>query len=218
MNRKIKTKIILADDYPVVRLGARVILELDPAIAVVAEAGTLDELFTALAEHNCDILVLCLRMTGTRLNSGVAAIAAVRRAFPKVKLIVYPDSSSAQTVRIAISLGALGIVSKDEATMHLTSAIHAVSQGMRYVSSGIHRIAIGRHEVRRLSLDEELLLQLIADGNSLEEVAHIVEISLESARNRKRMAMLKLGIESIEELYRFLSTWRFDQCDSAPAL
>jgi Response regulator containing a CheY-like receiver domain and an HTH DNA-binding domain len=209
-----RTRIVVADDHPVVRIGARAILEMHPETDVVAEAGTLDDLFTALHHEECDVLILCLRLTGTRMNSGVAAIAAVRRAFPRIKLIVYPDCYTPQTIRIAISLGALGVVSKHEIPMHLTSAVRSVAQGFRYVSSGIYQHTIGCNEVRRLTLDEELLLQLIADGNSLAEVAHILGESLPEARRRKHLAMEKLGIYTPVELYRFLATWRFDEGNS----
>lgn len=204
------TKVVLADDHPVVRIGSRAILEMEPNTEVVAEAGSLDELFVLLQDHPCDALVLCLRLSGARFNSGVSAIAAVRRAYPGIRVIVFPDSYSPQTVRMAISLGALGVVAKDEASTELRAALRSAMQGLRYVSSGIHRTAIGANEVRRLSMDEELLLQLLADGNSLEEVAYMLQIPVRQAKVEKRRAMAKLGINSPGELYSFLSTWRFD--------
>lgn len=205
------TKVVVADDHPVVRIGSRAILEMEPNTEVVAEAGSLDELFALLQDRACDVLVLCLRLSGARFNSGVAAIAAVRRAYPGIRVIVFPDSYSPQTVRMAISLGALGVVAKDEASTELRAALRSAREGIRYVSSGIHRTAIGSNEVRRLNLDEELLLQLLADGNTLEEVAYMLQLSVRQAKVDKRKAMAKLGIESPAELYGFLSTWRFDE-------
>lgn len=110
MKNQLRTRIILADDHPVVRATTRAALGRDPSMEVVAEAGTLDEMFTLLLQHQCDIVVLCLQLSGDRRTSGVAAVAALRREFPKVKIIAYPDSYSAQTTRIAISLGALGML------------------------------------------------------------------------------------------------------------
>ncbi|UXF72592.1 response regulator transcription factor [Stenotrophomonas maltophilia] len=210
MHLRTRVRVVLADDHPVVRIGARATLERDPSVSVIGEAGSLKQLFCILSEHECDALILCLQVSGHRISSGIAAIAAIRRSFPKVRLIIYPDSYSAQTVRVAISLGALGVVAKSEATTELLTALRAVMQGYRYVSSGIHAYAIGRQEVRRLTLGEEMLVQLLADGNSLDDVAHILDISVGEARSQKRIAMGKLGMHTPEELYEFLRSWQFD--------
>ncbi|WP_210237999.1 hypothetical protein, partial [Mesorhizobium sp. M8A.F.Ca.ET.207.01.1.1] len=155
------------------------------------------------------VLVLCLSLGGKGAKPGIGAIAAVRRAFPKIRLIVYPDPYSPQTVRIAIALGAMGVVAKHEASAELVPALRSVQQGFRFVSPGIHR-RINCKEIRRLAVEEELLLQLLADGNSLEEAVPVLQIPIDDARNMRDRAMTKLGMSDLAALSSFLESWRLD--------
>ncbi|TGR46198.1 response regulator transcription factor [Mesorhizobium sp. M00.F.Ca.ET.151.01.1.1] len=202
------TRIVVADDHPVVRLGTRLLLEQDPANIVTGEAGDVDELVTCLNGTPCDLVILSLQLREGRYHSGTSVIAGIRRSFPQLKIVAFPDRCSIQSVRTAISLGVLGVVSKIHTTNDLLRAVDCAKRGQRFVASDLYMAIAGKSPPLRITPAEEAVLQLLSDGHSVTEIAEALGKSAGTVSAQKHSAMYKLGLGTRSDLYAFLSTWQ----------
>jgi len=200
--------IIVADDHPIVRFGTKQLLECDPSNRVVGEAGTFDDLFALLSEVPCEILVLSLQLSGGMFNSGMAAIAKVRRIYPDIRIIAFPDMCSPQSIRVAISIGVMAVISKSASERELRRAVNSAKRGARYLGKEVRRQVIADEAPRELTHAEELVLQLLADGRNLTEIANLLGKSAATVSSQKQSAMRKLGFHSMAQLYEHIASWR----------
>ena len=121
-----QTRILIADDHPVVRIGVRNMLQSDESVTVIGEAGDGDEAITQTLELLPDILLLDVQMP--RLP-GLEAMRAIMSGSPTVKIILLTSTITTQQIIEALQIGARGIVLKDALTDHLTTAIRSVISG-----------------------------------------------------------------------------------------
>ena len=90
-----RLRIILADDHPVVRGGVRLLLERDATATVVAEAGTPEALFEAMAAHPADLVLTDFSMPGGSTADGLGMLARLRRRWPQVPVVVLTMAGNA---------------------------------------------------------------------------------------------------------------------------
>ena len=117
-------RILLADDHPVVRIGVRAIIEVHALGQVVAETGTVDELFQLLSEQSFDLLVTDLSMPGTQHIDVYAMIERICRNHPELPVLVLSMTSNASVLRTVYASGVLGLLDK-------ASSMSAAVPGMR---------------------------------------------------------------------------------------
>jgi CheY-like chemotaxis protein len=126
--------VVIADDHAVLRRGLRVLLDAEPDIAVVAEAGDADAALQYTVERRPRVVVLDLNMPGTPTLS---AIPRLREAAPDAAVVILTVDSDPGFARLALTAGASGYVVKDAAEEELVAAVRAVAAGRTYVNPAL---------------------------------------------------------------------------------
>ncbi len=116
--------IVIADDHTVMRNGLRLLLEAEPDLHVVSEAGNIQAVFSVVRSHRPTVLLLDLNMPG---GSSVEAITRLRRMSPGTAIVVLTMVDEPVFMREAYAAGASGYVLKDSAATELVKAIRAAA-------------------------------------------------------------------------------------------
>ncbi|MGH6886763.1 MAG: response regulator, partial [Geminicoccales bacterium] len=136
-----RISVILADDHPVVRDGLAAIVNQQPDMEVVAEAGDGAEAIALYEQHRPDVMVLDLRMPK---YDGVAVVQRVLDAHPKACLLIMTTYDGDEDIFRSLSQGAKGYLLKDAPRQEILSAIRAVAADRPYTSSSVAAKAVRR--------------------------------------------------------------------------
>ncbi len=123
-------RLLLADDQALVRGALSALLGLESDLEVVAEVSSGDEVLDAVREHHPDVALLDVEMPGL---DGIEATAALRRAFPDVRVLIVTTFGRPGFLRRAMQAGASGFVVKDTPAAQLADAVRRVHAGLRVV-------------------------------------------------------------------------------------
>lgn len=203
-------KIILADDHEILRKGLTSLLSKDKGFKIVGEARDGLELLDQLRKVKCDLVVVDLSMPNM---DGIAAIKAIKKKFPRVKILVLTMQGDNEHFKHAMSAGADGYVLKDDAFDQLSLAIKMIMKRKKYISPAVSSLVADRY-VRSLddfkspSLDvltkrELQILALIAEGFSNKQIASKLHLSIRTVETHRLNLTDKLGIKSIASLVKF---------------
>jgi two-component system, NarL family, response regulator NreC len=118
-------RIVIADDHTVMRSGLRMLLEAQPGLHVVSEAGSIQAVFRDVRTHRPDVLVLDLNMPG---GSSVEAIARLARISPDTAVVVLTMEDNPGFMREAYDAGARGYVLKESAATELVRVIRSAAR------------------------------------------------------------------------------------------
>jgi len=205
-----RLRIVVADDHPVVRLGASAIIAKSGIGDVVGEANGTDSLLALLSQVACDVLVTDFTMPGGNHPDGLALLSAVRRRHPDLPIVLLSTMSNPSLLRLAMESGAQALVDKAATSLdELPTAILTVRRGQTYVSSGIRQLISALDEVTSrqspsLSPRETEVLRLLANGMSVSGIAAQLNRSITTISHQKNSAMRKLGITNDADLFSFL--------------
>ncbi|MGF6471304.1 response regulator [Paraburkholderia youngii] len=199
-------KILIADDHAIVRGGLKQIIATTADMIVVEEAGHGSEVIDKL--RNCDIDLLLLDMTMPGI-SGVDLIRRVRSDRPGLPLLVLSIHNEAQVASRALRAGATGYVTKDSDPDVLLAAIRKLADGGRFIDPKLvdamvfekHAGDVPPHEV--LTDREFQVLQLIASGRSINDIAEACSLSAKTISTHKMRLMQKLGLSNNAEVIRY---------------
>ena len=174
---------------------------------MVAEAGTPEELFAALARHPADIVLTDLSMPGGTAADGLGMLGRLQRRWPGVPLIVLTMITNPHVLQTIRHAGVRGLLNKSDTLTELALALHAVAHGRIYLGSGIRRLLeeAGASIVaaNALSPREAEVLRLFASGQTVSAIARQLERSVKTVSRQKMDAMAKLGLRSDLELYAY---------------
>ncbi|MFD7442847.1 response regulator [Streptomyces sp. NPDC059909] len=204
------TRILLADDHALVRRGVRLILDNEPDLEVVAEAGDGAEAIAMARTHAIDLAVLDIampRMTGLQAARELSALQ------PGLRILMLTMYDNEQYFFQALRAGASGYVLKSVADRDLVEACRAAMRGEPFLYPGAVTALIrsfldrARHgeEVpdRIVTAREEEVLKLIAEGNSSKEIAETLVISVKTVQRHRANLLHKLGLRDRLELTRY---------------
>ena len=200
-----RTRILLADDHPIVREGLRALLERE-GFDVQAEAADGREAVRLARDLSPHVALLDLVMP---LLNGLDAAREIRRASPRTKRILLTMYTEDSYVIEAIRAGINGYVLKTQAVADLAQATREVCQGRVYLSPGISRTVIEAYIDRTepppdpLSRREREVLQLVAEGKTSKEIAHLLGVTTKTAEVHRVRIMKKLGIQGTAALVRY---------------
>jgi two-component system response regulator NreC len=203
-----KTRVLIADDHPLIRSGLRVLLEREEEFEVVAEAVDGYEAVERTREQKPDVAMLDIAMP--RLN-GIDAARQICEKLPSVKVILVSMHSDEGYVLRALKAGAKGYLLKASPESDVLNAIRAVAAGQAYFSPEISRVLADDYvrEIRRrgvedsydlLSIREKEILQLLAGGRSNREIAEMLHVSHFTVETHRNNIFQKLQIHSLPEL------------------
>jgi two-component system, NarL family, response regulator len=196
MSAVAKIRVILADDHPVVRDGLAAIVNQQPDMHVIAEAGDGDEAIGLYATHRPDVMVLDLRMP--KLD-GVAVVQQVMASDPKARLLIMTTYDGDEDIFRSLSQGAKGYLLKDAPRQEILAAIRAVSADQSYASSSVTAKAIRRMALPSLTHRELDVLQQLAHGRSNKDIARRLHITEGTAKTHVKSILTKLDAISRTE-------------------
>ncbi len=210
-NRRIpmaaKTRVLLADDHAVVAQGLGELLKDSFDIVGIVHDGR--ALLNAAGRLRPDVVVTDISMP---LLNGLDAIRQIRDRYPEIKIVVLTMHGDTQTAVSAFRAGARGYVLKAAPEEEFTAAIGQVAKGMAYVSPLVAKdlievlIDAARPETEgdgRLTARQREVLQLIAEGRTMKEVASTLDISPRTAESHKYEIMQTLGVKTVAELVQY---------------
>lgn len=204
-----KSRVVLVDDHTLVRAGLRTLLESLADVEVVGEAADGRSGLDLVAELRPDIVLMDISMPGLNGFEATAHLAAGR---PRVALIILSMHSSEAYVRKALRDGASGYLLKDAAVSELPRAIAAVLHGETYVSSAVSHYIDGlpvdarateESGLHALTARQREILQLLAEGQSTKEMAHMLGLSTKTIETHRRQIMERLAIFDVPGFVRF---------------
>jgi len=201
---KERQRIVIAEDYTILREGLRAILSSDSELEVVGEAGDGGVAVQCTAELKPDLVLMDLSMPKM---SGIEAIREIKKKSPRTKILVLTIHHTEEHILAALKAGADGYALKDSTQGELLMAVKRVLQGKRYLSPGISEQVIdgyleGRKDLKpRTSWDtltgrEREVLKLIAEGYKSKEIAEYLCISPKTVEKHRSNLMQKLNLHS----------------------
>jgi len=203
-------RVVLVDDHALVRQGFRRILEDDPEIEVVGEAGTGLDAVALVKKTDPDVVVMDMSMP--EMNGLHATMELVKQR-PGTKVLILSMYSDEQYVKNALDAGAKGYILKNAIENDLTRAVRAVAAGEQYLAPELSSVLIRAIQTGafdkstdpydRLTQREKQVLQLIAHGKSNKEIAVMLDLSVNTVAVHRANLMSALGVHKTAELVLF---------------
>jgi DNA-binding NarL/FixJ family response regulator len=198
-----KIGVLLVDDHAGMREALRTFINAEPDLTVVAEAASGESALDVFRRTTPDVVLMDGSMPG---KNGIEVTHEFRQVEPAVKIIGLTLYESSTYLEDMIAAGAKGYVSKTGAPTNITDAIRAVAAGRTYFDRNIPRrssaSAENQNVADNLSADELAVLKRVANGQTNDEIAADLEVTLPVVKRRKTAAMKKLNVRSRAELAR----------------
>ncbi|MBW0125864.1 response regulator, partial [Pseudonocardia oceani] len=192
-------RVMVVDDHPVVRDGLRGVLDAEPDMEVVGEAGHGAEALARVAAAAPDVVLMDLRMP---VMGGVDAIRELRRAAPAVRVLVLTTFDTDRDVLPAVEAGATGYLLKDTPRDELLRAVRAAHRGEAVLSPAVagrlmgqvRGVGRGDGTADALSAREMEVLRFVAAGSTNRETARALFISEATVKTHLLHVYAKLEV------------------------
>jgi DNA-binding NarL/FixJ family response regulator len=206
-----KFRIVIAEDYTIVRQGLKSLLDSFSDFEVVGEAVNGKEAIESVGRLKPDLVLMDLSMPKT---DGITAIKEIKRCLPETKILALTVHKTEGHVRMALEAGADGYILKDASYTELEMAIRKILDGKSYlspeISDGIIRgylsgVKAAKTETMtgNLTPREVEVLKLIAEGYKSKEIADYLSISTNTVDKHRANLMRKLDLHSASALTHF---------------
>ncbi|MCC8909073.1 response regulator transcription factor [Curtobacterium sp. GD1] len=192
------TRVFLVDDHEIVRRGVADLIDAEPDLEVVGEAGTVRDTVGRVAATLPDVVVLDVRLPD---GSGIDACRSVRSAFPDIACLMLTAYDDDRAMQAAILAGAAGYVVKDIRGQTLLEDIRRVAAGRRLlpaatVPATVERLTKDvRDDVPELTMRERQVLELIAGGLTNRQIGDRLGLAEKTVKNYVSGLLAKLGLE-----------------------
>lgn len=199
-------RVLIADDHAILREGVRRILEEDPNIKVVGEAGDGHEAVSKSKELDPDVIMLDYAMPGL---DGLDASQQILSHKPKAKIIILTMYSNEEYAVRLMQIGVKGFVLKASNPKDLPDAIKKVAQGGIYISQSILEsiaarvVQTSKNSVSSLSSRELQVLVKLALGHTTREVAELLNLSVSTIETHRARILEKLKLRNNSDITRF---------------
>ncbi len=202
-------RVIITDDHPIVRQGIRQILEddRDQRFGVIDEASDSSGLLEKVLHNVYDVILLDISLPG---RSGLDILPDLKKRSPGSKVIILSMYPEEQYALKAVKTGASGYLTKASAPEELISAVIKVSNGERYITSGLAEIITNSfldgsggnpHDI--LSARELEVIKLLAAGNKLNGIAELLAVSPKTISTYRSRILEKLNLKTTAEIIRY---------------
>ena len=199
-------RILIADDHEVVRSGLRRILLSQPNWEVVAEAADGKDAISKATETKPDVAILDYSLP--RIN-GMEATRQIRARLPKTEVLIFTMHDSEALIQELLKAGARGYLLKTDAMRYLIAAIESLALHRPFFTAKVSEqlldtfLAQPERQVSALTNRERGVVQLIAEGHTNKQIAHILSISLKTVETHRSAIMRKLSLSSSAGLVRY---------------
>jgi DNA-binding NarL/FixJ family response regulator len=185
-------RILVAEDHLVARVGVSTIVNMQPDMTVVAEAGNGQQAVELYRKHMPDVALLDMRMP---IMSGVEAATAIRAQFPNARMIALTTYGGDEDIRRALAAGVQAYLTKDVLHDELLKAIRAVHAGQTYLPAGVAAALAAQMPRPDLSAREVQVLELIVRGLANKQIAYSLNIAEHTVKNHVKNILSKLGVQ-----------------------
>lgn len=193
-----KITVLLVDDHSLVRRGFRRMLEDEPDMEVVGEAGDGEEAVKRAKELHPQVVVMDCALPGV---NGLDATRQIIEDLPGTAVLMLSMHSESTWVRQAIDAGAKGYILKNAMDLELGSAIRKVAAGETVFDPKVEQRSVLKGERSNALTPRELeVLQMIVDGKSNKEIAAVLDLSANTVAVHRANIMNTLGIHKTAEL------------------
>jgi DNA-binding NarL/FixJ family response regulator len=189
--------VILVDDHNLVRRGFRRLLEDDPAISVVGEAGDGHEALELVTSLMPDVVVMDFALPSM---NGAVATRRISALSPSTAVLILSMHEEATYVRTCLEAGARGYLLKNAMDLELVSAVKRAAAGERVLDPRLGRLAEEIEPAPSLTTRELEVLQLIVHGKSNKDIAAVLGLSANTIAVHRANIMQALGIHNTAEL------------------
>ena len=203
------TRILIADDFAVVRSGLRRLLEAKPDLEVVAEAADGHEAVEIALKEDIHLAILDVSMPRM---TGIQAAAELHKRKPEIRVLMLSMHDSEQFLFEALKAGASGYVLKSGADTDIVDACRAAMRGDTFlypsavttlVRDYVERGGRGEEQFDVLTPRELEVLKLIAEAHTSKEIAELLFISIKTVERHRQNILDKLGMRDRVELTRY---------------
>jgi DNA-binding NarL/FixJ family response regulator len=201
------TTIMIADDHDVVRRGLRAILEARPTWRVIAEAC--DGKGAVASAFRCKPDVAIIDYGLPRLN-GIEAARQIRHHLPTTEILIFTMHNSDDILLHALEAGARGFLLKSDADDYVIAAVQALSQHKPFFTGKVSETLIaaflaasGTARKSVLTMRENSVVQLIAEGRTGKEAADLLGVSPKTVEAARASALRKLNLKTTADLIRY---------------
>lgn len=209
-----KAQVMLVDDHAMLRHGMAMLINLEPDMEVLAEAGDGEEaLATLKSGHHADIVLMDASL---KTLSGFEVIKNIHILIPELPVLMVSMHDEAVYAERALRAGARGYVMKQEPGEVLVTAIREVLKGNIYLSKPMHakllnRVVTGNSEseplINSLTPSEFEVLHLIGSGHSSQEIARLLNRSIKTIETHRFNIRTKLNLKDGADLIRYATQW-----------
>jgi len=205
------TRVLICDDHEVVREGLRTLLSRRQDIAVVGEAGTMQEAIDTAATAKPDVVIMDVRLPD---GSGVEACRAIREARPETHVIMLTSYADDEALFASIVAGASGYLLKQTRGQAVVDAINAVAQGRSLLDPEVtgkvlERVRRGREQedpqIASLTEQERKVLEQLAEGKTNREIGATLFLSEKTVKNYVSRILDKLGLARRAEAAAYMA-------------
>lgn len=199
------------------RDGVKLLLEQDPAIKVVGEAGTGPDLLHALLTTPVDVLILDIyldRMQDLSASNGFEICGTVKKMYPGIFIIIHSAYDDADSIARVLKAGGNGFVSKKSGVEELVKAVKAVAAGQRYICKdssmrlkNLNEFLMGMENLKAtneiFSVRERQVLLLLSEGKSSREIADLLFIGERTVESHRKNMVEKCNVKNTAELIAY---------------
>ena len=202
--------ILLVDDHEVVREGLQRLLDTEPDMTVVGTAGDGREAVARARELHPDVVVMDISMPDM---NGIVATQRIVTDLPDIKILCLSIHTETRFVRAIMGAGASGYLGKNCASRELVTAVRTIAGGNTYLSPVIagdivkscftEASALEEPSYHKLTAREREILQLLAEGKRVKEIAVDLDVSINTVHSHRQNLMHKLGLESTADIVKY---------------
>ena len=197
-------RVLIVDDHPIVVSGCKALLGVDPAIEVI-DASDGETGYSAYFADQPDVAVIDINLPGV---SGLELCRRILQRDPEARLIIFSMNDDPVFAARAIEAGAKGYIAKNDDPLLFADAVRRVAAGGVYLRPEMARevafirVGSGANPLSHLSARELEILRLLAAGNSMTQIAHVLNVSYKTVANNCTALKHKLGARSAMDLMR----------------
>ena len=187
-----KIRVLVVDDHPLMVAGIVGEIKAQSDMTVAAQASDGEEALSLYRIHHPDVTIMDVRMP--KMN-GMDAITAIRKDFPKARIIVLTTAIGDVQALRAIKEGAVGYLLKNLVRKELTETIRAVHAGLKRIPSDIAQQLAEHVADDALTVRELDVLRMVAQGKANKIIASDLEIAEHTVKNHIKSILIKLGAD-----------------------